>query len=64
MKNPFNPLFWIFLVAILIALRNIIDEMILVGVVAAISNIIGSFVYKWGQLVEARSDNVAPHTEE
>ena len=56
MKNPANPVFWIVVVGILISLRKIIDEMILVGVVAAIANITGSFIYKWGQAVEARPE--------
>lgn len=56
MKNPANPVFWVIMVAILVALRKIIDEMILVGVVAAIANITGSFIYKWGQAVEARPE--------
>ena len=63
MKNPANPVFWIIVVGILISLRKIIDEMILVGVVAAIANITGSFIYKWGQAVEARPEQDGTPTE-
>ena len=63
MKNPANPFFWIIVVGILVALRKIIDEMILVGVVAAIANITGSFLYKWGQAVEARPERDDAPTE-
>lgn len=63
MKNPANPFFWIIVVGILVALRKIIDEMILVGVVAAIANITGAFLYKWGQAVEARPEQDDAPTE-
>lgn len=43
---------WTILLALFVCLRNIIDEMIIVCFFGAIANVIGSGIYKLGNIVE------------
>ena len=55
-KSPSAPLLWTFLAIFFVALRNIVDEMLLVSVVGAVSNCIGACVYKCGALLAGRKE--------
>ena len=62
-KSPSVWVVWVALFTAFIALRNIIDEMIIVCFVGMVANIIGAGIYKIGAIVEAKSDRV-PTTQE
>lgn len=47
-KTPSVPVVWVICFAGLLALRSIIDEMILICGAGAISNVIGAALYKYG----------------
>ena len=51
MKSPSAWVVWGILFALFIALRNIIDEMVIVCFVGLLSNIVGTFVYKLGEKI-------------
>ena len=54
-KKSWTPsawLIWVLLGVFFVTLRTIIDEMAIVSVVGAISNIIGAFVYKLGERID------------
>lgn len=48
LKTPSVPVVWIICFAGFLALRSIIDEMILICGAGAISNVIGAALYKYG----------------
>lgn len=48
-KTPSTPLLWGVALALLIGLRNIVDEMIIICFVGTISNIAGATIYKLGE---------------
>lgn len=48
-KSPSAPLLWCIGLALLLALRNIVDEMIIVCFVGAVSNVAGTAIYKIGE---------------
>ena len=56
-RSPSVWVVWIVLLALLISLRNIIDEMIIVCFWGAVANIVGAGIYKVGEKVadEART---------
>ena len=54
LKSPSAPILWIALVIFFVALRNIVDEMLLVCIVGAISNIIGAGLYKIGNVLTVK----------
>ena len=56
LKSPFMPVIWIAITAALVALRAIIDDLILIGVIASISNTAGWVLYKGGCFVEKKED--------
>ena len=49
LKTPSVPVVWLICFAGLLALRSIIDEMILICAAGAISNAIGAGLYKYGE---------------
>lgn len=56
-KSPSVPVLWLVLTIFFVALRNIVDEMLIVCVVGAISNCIGAGVYKCGTIVTAKDES-------
>lgn len=51
-KSPSAPLLWGVALALLIALRNIVDEMIIICFVGVISNVAGTAIYKIGDSLD------------
>ena len=49
MRTPSIPLAWCICLAAFLALRSIIDEMVIVAAAGAVSNFIGGAMYKYGQ---------------
>ena len=47
-KSPSVPIMWLIVFVLLSALNNIIEQMVVVSFVGAISNMIGALVYKLG----------------
>lgn len=62
LKSPFMPLLWIAFTVVLLALRAIIDDLILIGGIASISNTAGWALYKGGCAVEKKED-IEPEEE-
>lgn len=62
LKSPFMPLIWIVFTAALLALRAIIDDLILIGAIASVSNTAGWALYKGGCAVEKKED-IEPEEE-
>lgn len=58
LKSPFMPLLWIAFTVVLLALRAIIDDLILIGGIASISNTAGWALYKGGCSVEKKEDKL------
>ena len=60
MKSPSAWMVWGILFALFIALRNIIDEMVIVCFVGLLSNIVGTFIYKLGEKIsdEKKGDGI------
>lgn len=56
LKSPSAPVLWAIPLALLFALRNIVDEMIIVCLVGLLSNIVGAFVYKIGEGMIKKAD--------
>lgn len=54
-KTPSIPILWMIGLGLLLCLRSIIDEMIIICAVGAISNIVGAAMYKNGEKI-ARKD--------
>lgn len=48
LKSPSTPLLWGVAFALLICFRNIVDEMIIICFVGAVSNVAGTAIYKIG----------------
>lgn len=59
LKTPSVPVMFTVAAVLFIALRNIIDQMVLICVVGAIANVVGAVVYKAGAAVEVKPDKVA-----
>lgn len=55
-KSPSAWLMWGVAFAVMLVLRNIIDEMLPVCLVGLICNTCGEFLYKYGKTVEERPD--------
>ena len=56
LKSPSAPLLWGIMLALLVSLRNIVDEMIVISFVGLISNGIGWGLYKVGDGLEAKKE--------
>lgn len=54
LKSPSAPLIWGAVLAILLSLRTIVDEMIVISFVGLISNVIGWGLYKVADGIEAK----------
>jgi len=56
LKSPSVWVVWVALLALLICLRNIINETIVVCFVGAVANVVGSGIYNLGKIVESKPD--------
>lgn len=56
LKSPSVWIMWIVLLIVFIALRNIIDEMLVVCFAGAVSGLIGAGIYKVGGVVGEKPD--------
>lgn len=56
-QSPSVPVIWIILFLLLVALRNIINEMIIVCFAGMIANLIGAGIYNIGKAVAAKADD-------
>ena len=56
LKSPFMPLIWIAITVALLALRAIINDLILIGAIASVSNTAGWALYKGGCFVGQKED--------
>ena len=54
LKSPSVPILWLATFTLLALLNNIIDQMIVVCFVGAISNAIGTFIYKIGDKLDPK----------
>lgn len=60
-KSPSVWVVWVILFILFMALRNIINEMIIVCFVGMIFNVVGAGVYKVGEIIEEKADKeIAP----
>ncbi len=64
MKSPSVPILWIVLLIVFVAIRNIIDEAVVICFFGMIANILGAGLYKIGDIVGKREDNESPQDEE
>lgn len=55
-KSPAVEVMWCIIFVLLVALSNIIHEMMVVAGVGAVANLIGAGVYKLGGIVGAKTD--------
>lgn len=55
-KSPAAWVLWTVFTLLCIALRNIIDQLLIVGAVGAVSNVIGAWLYKLGDWLMAKPD--------
>lgn len=55
LKSPSAPLMWGIVLAVLVSLRNIVDEMIVISFVGLIANGVGWGLYKVGDGLEAKN---------
>ena len=53
-KSPSTPLLWGVALVLLIALRNIVDEMIVISFVGVLSNTAGTVIYKYGEQLDVK----------
>lgn len=53
-KSPSTPLLWGVALVLLIALRNIVDEMIVISFVGVLSNAAGTVIYKYGEQLDVK----------
>jgi len=58
LKSPSVPVLWCVFLVLFSLLRNIIDQMWIICLVGAISNCIGSLIYKAGNIVGEKPDAV------
>lgn len=56
LKSPSIPILWTVIFVLLYALAQIINQMLVVAVVGIISNMIGSFIYKYGEKIGEEDD--------
>lgn len=56
LKSPSAPVVWIIMFAVFSALRNIIDQMIVVCFFGAVANVIGAGIYHYGNFVGNKPD--------
>lgn len=56
-QSPSVPVIWIILFFLFVALRNIINEMIIVCFAGMIANLIGAGIYNIGKSVAAKADD-------
>lgn len=56
LKSPSAPLLWGIMLALLVSLRNIVDEMIVISFVGLVANGIGWGLYKVGDGLEAKKE--------
>ena len=54
LKSPSAPIIWGLMLAVLVSLRNIVDEMIVISFVGLVSNVVGLGLYKIGDGLEAK----------
>lgn len=64
MKSPSVPSMWIVMLIVLVAIRNIIDEAVVICFFGMIANILGAGLYKIGDIVGKREDAESPQDEE
>lgn len=64
MKSPSVPILWIVLLIVFVAIRNIIDEAVVICFFGMIANILGAGLYKIGDIVGKREDAESPQDEE
>lgn len=55
-KTPSVPVVWLLGLGALLALRTIVDEMILICGVGALSNAVGTVLYKYGDSVAGKEE--------
>ena len=56
LKSPSVPILWIVFLVLFTALRSIIDQMWLICFIGAISNLLGSILYKCGNTLSEKPD--------
>lgn len=56
LKSPSVTLLFGIILCLLVALRSIVDEMIIICLVGFMSNFVGGFVYKYGEALAAKED--------
>lgn len=56
MKSPSAVVMWLLFFVLFLALRNIIEQMVIVCFVGAVANGVGALLYKAGKVVEEKPD--------
>ncbi len=56
MKSPSAPIMWTIFLVLFVALRNIIDQMVMVCAVGLLSNLVGMGLYKIGDNIKEKSE--------
>lgn len=56
MKSPSAPIMWAIFLVLFVALRNIINQMIMVCAVGLLANLIGMGLFKLGDHIKAKPD--------
>ncbi len=62
-KSPSAWLVWVILFVVFTALRNIIDQMVIIAFAGMVSNIIGMGIYKLGSYIGEKPDKEGKETE-
>ena len=63
-KSPSVWVLWVVLLVLFVCLRNIIDEMVVVCFFGAVSNLVGSGIYKIGTVIGQKPQNNESQSEE
>lgn len=63
-KSPSVWVLWVVLLVLFVCLRNIINEMIVVCFFGAVSNLVGSGIYKIGTVIGQKPQNNESQSEE
>lgn len=56
LKSPSVPVLWLVFFVLFSLLRSIIDQMAIICLIGAIANLLGSIIYKAGNVVQSKPD--------
>lgn len=56
LKNPSVPIMWAVIYVVFCLLQNIIDQIVIVAFIGLISNVVGTGLYKWGDIYNSEGN--------